>query len=395
MIKKFILILFLILNTALAVGQKQTLFLDKNYTETLTKSKVEKKPIVILFYATWCVHCNKMKNEVFTDSIVTQFYRTNFILMAVDATSSYGQELRTKFQNKFKVSSFPTFVFMDSDESLLYCITGELTKDAFLSEGKDVLLPENQLPNILKTYNEDPSNQDKCLKYITTIRKAGMDATPIAQKYFSTKTQEERFTELNWRIFSNGINNFDTDEFKFVVKNKDSFSKVASPSRVDKKISYTISETLKPLVELGDTINYNKKRLIAKSFQIRKIDSLLYRFDIQLALQTGNLKKYKIITTENVQNFSWNDAVLLYDICNTYLETINDKKGLLQALEWSKHLISLGESIDKYVLTTKLSLKVKDHKQALLFAQKGKLLADSLGFKNDEINSLLAEAKRH
>ncbi|HNP33311.1 MAG TPA: thioredoxin family protein [Flavobacterium sp.] len=395
MVKRFILVLFFTLNTAALFSQKQTLFTDKNYIDSRSVSLAQDKPMVIFFYATWCPHCNKMKNEVFTDSTVTAFYRKNFVRMAVDATSAYGQELRAKFKNKFIVTSFPTFAFIDTEENLLYCTSGELTKEAFLTQGNDVLLPENQLPTILKTYNADPTNADKCLKYITTIRKAGMDATSVTQSYLASLKPEDKFTELNWRVFSNGINNFDTDEFRFVVKNKDEFAKVASPSRVDKKIMYTISETLKPFVDNVDTVNYNKKRLVAEAFQIRKVDSLLYRFDIQILSQTTNTKKYQKVTSENVQKFSWNDPVLLYDICNTYYETINDKKGLLQAAEWSKHLLSLGESLDKYVLTTKLFLKLKDYKQASVYVQKGKALADKMNLKNEEINTLLAEVKKH
>lgn len=395
MTKKFSLILFLILNTVTGFSQTQTLFLDKKYDETLALAKVEKKPLVILFYATWCPHCNKMKNEIFTDNAVDAFYKKNFVCMAVDAMSTYGQELKTKFYYKFRVTNFPTFAFLDNEENLLYCTSGELKKDAFMLEGNDALLPENQLPKIKDAYYKDPSNADKCLKYIIAIRNAGMDATAITQKYLSTKTQDEKFSEPNWKIFAYGINNFDTDEFKFVVKNKEAFSKVVSAARVDKKIAYTISETLKPLVESVDTINYDKKRLVAQTFQIRKIDSLLYRFDIQIVSQTSNWKKYQKITSDNVVKFSWNDNLLLYDICNTYFETITDKKGLSQAVEWSKHLLSLGQSIDKYVVTTKLLMKLKDYKQALEFAQKGKIWADGLGFKAGEINTILEEVKKH
>ena len=395
MTKKFSLVLFLILNTVTGFSQTQTLFLDKKYDETFALAKVEKKPLVIMFYATWCPHCNKMKNEIFTDNTVDAFYKKNFVCMAVDAMSTYGQELKTKFQYKFRVANFPTFAFLDNEENLLYCTSGELKKDAFMLEGSDVLLPENQLPIIKDAYYKDPSNADKCLKYIIAIRKAGMDATAITQKYLSTKTQDEKFTEPNWKIFANGINNFDTDEFKFVVKNKEAFSKVTSSTRVDKKIAFTISETLKPLVESVDTINYNKKRLVAEAFQIRKIDSLLYRFDIQILSQTSNWKKYQKITSDNVEKFSWNDSLLLYDICNTYFETVTDKKGLSQAAEWGKHLLSLGQSTDRYVVTTKLLIKLKDYKQALEFALKGKIWADNLGFKADEISTLLEEIKKH
>lgn len=392
---KSILILLLTLTTATVFSQKQTLFIDKNYNESLALSKVEKKPLLIFFYANWCPHCNIMKKDVFTESAVADFYSKNFVCMGIDATSTSGQELRARFQDKFKVLSFPTFVFLDNNENLLYCTSGELTKERFLSEGNDVLSPENQLPNIKNAFYSDSSNPDKCLKYIITVRKAGIDATPITQKYLSTVKPEDKFTERNWRIFSNGINNFDTDEFKFLVNNRDAFSKVASPSRVDKKIAYTISETLQPLVEKVDTINYNKKRLVAETFHIRKIDSLLYRFDMQIVSQTTNWKKYQKITSANVEKFSWNDPVLLYDICNTYLETVNDKKGLSEAVNWSKRLLTLGESLDRYVVTSKLLMKLKDYKQALTFAQKGKALTESLGMNPVEINAVLAEIKKH
>jgi len=336
-----------------------------------------------------------MKREVFTDGEVSGFYHQNFICMAVDAESDYGKQLKIKFQDKFRVGSFPTFAFIDSNENLLYCTSGELKKEKFIAEGKDVLLPENQLSNVRNAFLNDITNADKCLKYIITTRKAGLDATSIAQKYIHTLKPETMFTETNWKVFSNGINNFDTDEFRFIIQNKEAFAKVSSSARVDKKISYTLSETLKPLVDRVDTIAYDKKRIAAAAFQNRKIDSLLYRFDLQIVSQTTNWKKYQKIASDNVEKFSWNDPVTLYDICNTYYETVNDKKGLLQAVEWSKHLLSIGESIDRYIVSSKLLIKLKDYKQALAVAQKGKLFADNLGLKNDELDTLLTDIKKH
>lgn len=395
MIKKLIVIVLVLLNVASVYSQQQTLFVDKKYDDALAMSRTLNKPLVIMFYASWCPHCNVMKKDIFTDTTVADFYNTYFVCMAVDAESAYGKELRAKFQQKFRINSFPTFTFFDVNESLLYCTAGEFKKEKFLSEGKDVLLPENQLPTIRAAFLSDISNADKCLKYIVTVRKAGFDATAIAQKFLSTVKPEDKITEINWKVFSNGINNFDTDEFRFLVENKDAFAKVASPSRVDKKIAYTITETLKPLVEKVDTINYAKKRLVAESFRMRKVDSLLYRFDLQIIPQTSNWKQYQKTTAENVEKFSWKDPVVLYDICNTYNESVTDKKGLLRAVEWSNHLLAMGESNDRYVITTKLLMKLKEYKKALEFAQKGKNFAESLGLKSEEINKLLIEIKKY
>ena len=391
--KKSLLLFFLVL-TATSFSQ-QTLFVDKNYDQALAQAKSEHKPLVLLFYATWCPHCNKMKKEVFTETSVIDFYSKNFICMSTDSESDYGKELKTRFQNKFRVNSFPTFVFLDTNENLLYCNSGEFDKAKFLEEGTNVLLPENQLPNIKTTYNADPRNPDKCLKYIVNLRKAGIDATPIAQKFLSGLIPDEKLTDINWRVFSNGVSNFDTDEFKYVVTNREAFAKAISPSRVEKKINYTISETLKPFVDKVDTLNYEKKRQIAEGFHNRKIDSIVYRYDLLIVSQTTNWKKYQKITTDNVAKFSLNDPVTLYDICNTYFETVKDKKGLQQAVEWSKTLLAKGENMERYILISKLLTKIKDYKQALMYAEKGKALADSLGLKNEEMNTVLADIKKH
>jgi len=393
--KKVVLILLLILKTAASTSQQQTLFKDKNYSESLALSKSENKPLVMFFYASWCPHCNVMKKEVFTDTTIVDFFSKNFVCMGVDSESDYGKALKTKFQSKFIVSNFPTFVFLDANETLLYCTSGELKKDKFLSEGNDVLLPENQLPNMKNDFLADFNNSDKCMKYVITLRKAGVDPTPIVQKYWSTLNEEKKLTESNWKIFAYGIQDFDTDEFRFVIQNKETYSKIVSQKRVEKKLVYTISETLKPFVEKADTLNYNKKRFIAESFQIRKIDSLLYRLDIQLAIQTNNWKKYQKITTDNVEKFSWNDTAFLYDICDTYFHNISDNKGLSLAVNWGNQMIDLGESVDKYVLLTKLSLKLKDYKMAKDFAQKGKTYADELKLNSEALNPLLEEAKKY
>lgn len=394
MAMRFLLIFFLSFTTSLVLGQKQMLFIDTKYEEALAVAKTEKKPLAMLFYTNWCPHCKKMKSEIFTDNEVVKFYQDNFVCMAVDADSAEGKDLRAKFISQFKVTSFPTFAFIDTSENLLYCNSGEFKKEAFIAEGTGVLMPENQLPNIKKAFESEPSNPDKCLKYIIALRLSNLDATPVAQKYFSTKTEEERFSEINWKVFSNGINNFDTPEFKFVIKNKEAFGKVVSPTRVDKKIAYTISEVLKSYADVSDTINYNKKRSVAQSFELRKIDSLIYAFDLQILSQTSNWKKYQKVTLDNVGKFSWNDTTTLFKICDTYLKEINEKKGLSQAVIWSKHLLSLNESKDKYILATKLLLKLKNYKQAAEMAQKGKSFVENVGFNADELNALLEQIKK-
>jgi thioredoxin-related protein len=390
--KKFFFLYFILFFGG-AFAQKQTLFVDKEYGALIKQSKLENKPIVVMFYATWCEHCKKMKNEVFIDTDVINYYNSNFICMAIDSESKEGTELKNRLQSKFKVKFYPTFAFMDSNEVLLNCVSGELKKEDFIKEGQIAINPESQYGTIKNQFYKDVSNGDNCLKHIVFARKAGLDATPIAETYLKTKQEQDWISELNWRIMANGINNIEAKEVQFINLHKEEYAKVSSSIRVEKKLVFLTVDNLKPLAELTDTINYYKLRPIAESFNIRKVDSLLFKFDLLICENATNWKKYQQTAKTSVEKFAWKDSNTLMQISTFYLTFIDDKRALLDAINWSKQALSLGESLNKYALITKLYLKQKEYKNALEFAQKGKLAATNYGWRSDEIDTLILEIK--
>ena len=386
-------ILFFTFNSVI-VAQNQTLFLDNGFNTIVEQAKQNKKPIVLMFYAKWCAHCNKMKKEVFTDSEVANFYKSNYNCVAVDAESPEGIALKTKFQDVFKVKSYPTFAFFDADEKFLYCTSGELTKEKFIAEGKAVLLPENQFSNIMQAFNADVSNAENCLKYITILKKAGYDPTLVTRQYLETKTENELFSDLNWRVISNGITDIEAKEIQFILDKKEDFVKVVGLKRIEKKLVYVASDNLKPVLEVLDTANYYKKREIAALFHINKVDSLLFRYDLILAEHTNNWKKYQEIAEIGIPKFSLNDSKVLFDVSANFLNHIEDKKGLENAISWMKQNQLLGISIDNYKVLSRLYLKQKDSKNAILEAEKAKAFALSSGWKTNEIDVLISEIKK-
>jgi thiol-disulfide isomerase/thioredoxin len=391
--KKF-LFLFLILSVNPSFAQVQTLFLDKNYDAVIKQSKLQKKPIVVMFYATWCEHCKKMKNEVFIDNDVINYYNSNFICMAIDSESKEGIDLKTRLQNKFRIKFYPTFSFLDSDENLLNSVSSELKKDGFINEGKISLTPETQFITLKNNFYSDINNPDNCLKYILALRKAGLDATKVAESYLNTKSEQELFSEVNWRIIANGINNIEATEITLINQHKEEFAKVSSPIRVEKKLVFVTADNLKPLVDLNDTTNYYRLKPIAAAFNIRKVDSLLFKYDLQICENTKNWKNYQETANKSVEKFAWKDSNTLIEIATFYLNYVDDKLAINNAINWSKQSLFLGESLNKYVLISKLYLKQKDIKNALDYAEKGKLTASNFGWKTDEIDNLISVIKK-
>lgn len=393
--KKNIFILLVGLFFANKISAQQSLFLDKDISTVFNESKLDGKPVVVMIYATWCAHCNKMKSDTFLQKEVVDYFTSNFHCVAIDAESLAGNEFKQKHQSKLRVKSFPTFVFFDKDENLLGCAVGEFNKEKFIAEGNYVLIPENQFISVKKVFNENVSNGENCLKYITAIKKAGFDPTSITQKYLNTQPESEIISEYNWKIIANGISDIEAKEIAFVADHKDEFSKVASPTRVERKLVFTTQDNLQSLVSKQDTLNYNKKRAIAVTFKSRKVDSLLFHYDLSLAEKTKNWKKYATIADESVDKFGLNDSNLLVEIASNYLAYIEDKKKLNNATVWMKQALKLGESLDKYKLIAQLYWKQNDGKDALEFAQKGKSFAVSIGWESNDIDQLILQFKKN
>ncbi len=374
-----------------SVGQSQSLFPEKEYDDVLLTAKKEHKPIVIMVYATWCEHCKKMKSSVFSDEKVSSFYTKTFVCMAVDGESSKADVVKSKLAGKYKIQSFPSFIYLDENENYLDGFFGEMTTDKFLEQGKNVLLAENQFTTLKKSFYADFSNADNCLKYIAAVRKAGFDATFETQKYIRTQQSDSLLTEKNWRILANGINDSEAPEFRIITDNQQAFAKVVSPIRVERKIVFMVQDNLKKYAERGDSLTYNRKRKVFDALKMRKVDSLLYRYDIQLYGTIKDWNKYRKVALEKTELYGMKDQTLLIDIAKEFLNRFNDEEALEKATRWTAQSIQLSETYDKYLQLAKLHLKRNHKAEALNAAEKGKALANSAGWNAAEADKLISE----
>jgi thiol:disulfide interchange protein DsbD len=71
------------------------------------------KPIIMDFYADWCIPCREMDNITFSDPDIVEISK-NYTLFKVDITSNTSDEVN-KLKEKFDVRGVPTIIFIDSD----------------------------------------------------------------------------------------------------------------------------------------------------------------------------------------------------------------------------------------------------------------------------------------
>ncbi|MCB1183819.1 thioredoxin family protein [bacterium] len=100
--------------TKVATGEGVQAFLDARRAE----AKAAGKPIMIDFWAQWCVYCKKLDKAVWNvPEVVAESQR--FVTIKVDATAPDDDEM-TAIKEEFRVPGLPRVIFIDSRGEVLH-----------------------------------------------------------------------------------------------------------------------------------------------------------------------------------------------------------------------------------------------------------------------------------
>jgi peroxiredoxin len=94
----------------------------------------ENKLIFIDVFTTWCGPCKLMQKNVFPDEKLGKMFNKNFVSLAIDAEKE-GVDLA----KKFKISNFPSYLFLDKNGELVQYDFGYYNVEQFSTIGMAVL----------------------------------------------------------------------------------------------------------------------------------------------------------------------------------------------------------------------------------------------------------------
>lgn len=118
----------LILSTFLYGFSQGIRFFEGTFEEAQQKAAAENKLIFIDFYADWCMPCKMMAKQVFTDSIVGDYFNGKFINLQLNVEKEENQKL----VKQYKVVSMPTLAFLRPEGKAVLLSVGARAKDDFL-----------------------------------------------------------------------------------------------------------------------------------------------------------------------------------------------------------------------------------------------------------------------
>ena len=103
-------------------------FFEGTFEEAQKKAVAENKLIFIDFYADWCMPCKMMAKQVFTDSLVGEYYNQRFISLQINVEKGEHQKL----VKHYKVTSMPTLAILRADGKALSLSAGARDQEEFL-----------------------------------------------------------------------------------------------------------------------------------------------------------------------------------------------------------------------------------------------------------------------
>ena len=126
-------LLFVLL--ALSLQGQGIEFIHEDLTRALEEAKKQDKLVFVDAYTTWCGPCKRMAKNIFTQSEAGKFYNERFVNLKLDMEKGDGIE----FSRTYRISSYPTLLFIDSEGELIYKSIGAKPLDEFIQLGETAL----------------------------------------------------------------------------------------------------------------------------------------------------------------------------------------------------------------------------------------------------------------
>lgn len=125
-------------NGKLATGQFITVASLAELNTLVAKAAAQDSPVMVDFYAEWCIACKEFEHNTFPDARV-QTHFGKFVLVRIDVTE--GNDADNELLDHFSINGLPSLLFFDTNQAELtqLRVMGFLTADEFAPHLENIL----------------------------------------------------------------------------------------------------------------------------------------------------------------------------------------------------------------------------------------------------------------
>jgi len=107
---------------------------ESDMPAALERARDEGKPVLVNFYADWCVWCKRLESTTLRDAKVASVLQNKVVPLSLNVDGD-GKEL----SNEYRVDGLPTIIVLDAGGRELGRIPGYMPPDSFLKRVEDFL----------------------------------------------------------------------------------------------------------------------------------------------------------------------------------------------------------------------------------------------------------------
>lgn len=311
-------------------------FEEKPFADILKRSAQANKLIFIDAYTSWCIPCKWMDKNVFVNDTISTFYNANFVNFKQDMEKGEGPDLKKKYD----VSVYPTYLFLNSEGTVLHRSTSRMEVQEFLKLGEAVLNPTKTL-SVLNSKYEQGNRSTAFLWDFMIALKQSRDprASKIKDELVASLTDNQLLSELGWNI----IQQFplkETDRLaKVLVANQPKFEAIGGKNNVQKVVDQIAISSLYGLSRQDPDKFMTKLNELKKSSSDQRSLILL---ELSHYMDHNNANELlKLMKNARTNYFSDNAMDLSFIIRRIAQENFPDEKVKQEAYEIGKITIGL------------------------------------------------------
>lgn len=230
-------------------------FESGNWSQVREKARQEKKLIFIDVYTSWCIPCKKMVKDVFVLPEVGERFNKDFINYKIDAEKGEGINLALQY----KVGSYPTYLFVNPDGTLIYRSVGSMPAERFLGEAR-LALSEASDPRPLAEWEDSylAKKMDTAFvwAYFEKRKRLGLDNAEIADQYVTLLTKAQLLEKgVISKLLQQQRLNTDGALLQFINNNKTAVKEGMPPgirSRLDDQLIFLVANDVERAIRNRD-----------------------------------------------------------------------------------------------------------------------------------------------
>jgi thioredoxin-related protein len=369
------------------------------------KAYREKKYILIDLKATWCAPCNAMDKDVFPDETLGSFINDKYISLQVqtDQTKKDNDHIKSwyadaiQMMREFKITGYPTLLFLNSKAELVHRIVGYRDAKALLSDARDALDPKKQFYSKMIDFRQGNRETAFCKELTYQAQELGEKdaANEVAQVYINSLSENELFDKKNLTFIKNFTTKFGDRGYSLFMKESNKVDQLLGINTSAKSVRTVIeNEEVLPYIEKVNKPNWeaienrvSKYGLLGKEAYYGA--RMIYHWDKKDDWESfGKYFALYFATAYSRSKFHINN------ISWTVFEQVKDSKVLAVAAKTMKYDIEHFDKNDpgSYDTYANLLYKADKKQEAILWEEKAVRLEEENALKNSgKPNPVFAE----